>query len=308
MGWEQTNITGNVQRVFRARHKIDEPGLISHITQRAAGREPLFLGDDDYLTMLGLLKESAEKFDLTYYALAMLYNHIHLLIEPNRKNLAQAMRSIFSRYAAKFNRKYERRGHLFGGPYRQSICLDDTYLLTASVYIHLNPVRAGIIDDANAYRWSSSSLYCREEPLESFINPRPILQLVHDNEPVARKQYRQLLQKAYGNEPDNVLEQEGAIDKFCLRLAEIFPRLFSRLGKNPTKIISQPESLLELTRLDRELKKIDFSRSRTLESKKAKKFIVDQLLARGFKKTEIARKLGISRVSVYNIFNSSPEE
>jgi len=309
MDLEKLQLKGNSQRVFRARYKIEEPGFISHITQRAAGREPLFLGDDDYLTMLGLLKESAEKFNLRYYALCLMPNHTHMLLEPKHRNLAEAMRSIFSRYAAKFNRKYERRGHLFGGPYRQSICLDDTYLLTASIYIHLNPVRAGLTNNANTYRWSSSSLYCRDRPVESFIDPEPVLKLIHDDVYMARSNYREILQKAHGTEPDNALEQEGAIEKFCVRLAEIFPRLFGRLGsKKPRNVTENGPSILELTRLEHELQQVDFSRSRSMESKKAKKYIVEQLLARGFKKTDIARRLGISRITVYNILNSSPEE
>ncbi|TVQ95444.1 MAG: hypothetical protein EA399_17860, partial [Desulfovibrionales bacterium] len=221
-------VTGNVQRIFRARYKLNEPGLISHITQRAAGREPLFLEDGDFLTMLGLLKESAEKFSLTYYALCLMRNHVHLLVMPRERNLAEAMRSIFSRYAAKFNRRYERRGHLFGGPYRQSICLDTTYLLAASAYIHLNPVRAGLVEDANAYRWSSSSLYCRKPSDESFVDPQPVLRLVHDDESIARKMYGQLLQRAKNAEPENALECEGAVEKFCVRLADHFPGLFKR--------------------------------------------------------------------------------
>jgi len=236
-------------------------------------------------------------------------NHIHLLLEPTRKNLAEAMRSIFSRYAAKFNLMYERRGHLFGGPYRQSICLDDTYLLTASIYIHLNPVRAGLTNDANTYRWSSSSLYCQDKSVESFIDPEPVLKLLHDDEQRARRNYREILQKAHDTEPDNALEQEGAIERFCVRLAEMFPRLFKRLGsKRSGHVKENAPSMLELTRLEYELQQVDFSRSRSLESKRAKKYIVEQLLARGYKKTDIARRLGISRITVYNILNSSPEE
>ncbi len=309
MDLEKLRLKGDSQRVFRARYKIEEPGFISHITQRAAGKEPLFVVDSDYLTMLGLLKESAEKFDLRYYSLCLMPNHIHLLLEPTRKNLAEAMRSIFSRYAAKFNLMYERRGHLFGGPYRQSICLDDTYLLTASIYIHLNPVRAGLTDNANAYKWSSSSLYCRDKPMESFIDPKPVLNLIHDEEHIARRQYREILHKAHGTEPDNALEQEGAIEKFCIRLAEIFPGLFGRLVSKKTRNVKEDSpAMLELTRLEHELQQVDFSRTRSMESKRAKKYIVEQLLARGFKKTDIARRLGISRTSVYNILNSSPGE
>ncbi len=298
-------ITGNVQRVFRARYKVNDPGLISHITQRAAGKEPLFVEDSDYMSMLGLLKESAEKFNLTYYALCLMPNHIHILIEPQEKNLAEAMRSIFSRYAAKFNLKYQRRGHLFGGPYRQSVCLDSTYLLTASVYIHLNPVRAGLSDTASDYQWTSCSLYCQEDSKESFVDPRPILRLVHADEGTARKKYRQILQQAQGTESQNALEQEGAIEKFCLRLYEMFPSLFRKLGKKAGKARKNSSAILELTELERRLQEMSFAKSRSPESKKAKKYIVEQLLARGFKKTEIAARLGISRTSVYNILNTT---
>ncbi len=298
-----TGMTGNVQRIFRARHKLHEPGLISHITQRAAGREPLFLEDGDFLTMLGLLKESAEKFSLSYYALCLMNNHVHLLVMPREKNLAEAMRSIFSRYAAKFNRRYERRGHLFGGPYRQSVCLDTTYLLAASAYIHLNPVRAGLVEDANAYRWSSSSLYCRKPSGESFIDPQPVLGLVHDNMHSARKIYGRLLQKARSAEPENALEHEGAVEKFCVRLADHFPGLFRSLVK---KAAARPEtpSLLELTELEKRLRDLDRSRARSAATRKEKKYIAQQLAARGFQKTEIAQRLGVSRRAIYYLLHS----
>ena len=90
--------------------------------------------------MLGLLKEISGKHALTVLSFCLMPNHVHLLLKTGEKNLDQAMRDLFSRYATWFNRKYERKGHLFGGPYRQAVCLDDAYLLAVSIYIHLNPV------------------------------------------------------------------------------------------------------------------------------------------------------------------------
>ena len=133
--------------------------MVSHITQRAAGKEPLFLENWDYLFMLGLLKEIANNYALRIYAFCLMQNHIHLLLSPEEENLYDAMRDLFSRYAMKFNRKYERKGHLFAGPYRQAVCLDESYLLAASLYIHLNPVRAGVVLEPQSYRWSSCRLY-----------------------------------------------------------------------------------------------------------------------------------------------------
>ena len=132
--------SGKISRFFRATKKIKTANLISHITQRAAGREPLFIEDNDYLFLLWLLKEVSEVHNIEFLAFCLMPNHIHLLLRPREQNLYDAMRDLFSRYATRFNKKYERKGHLFGGPYRQAICLEDAYLLAASLYIHKNPV------------------------------------------------------------------------------------------------------------------------------------------------------------------------
>lgn len=293
---------GKRQRVFRARQKFQEPGFISHITQRAAGKEPLFVEDRDYLTMLGLLKESSEKFDLNYFSFCLMPNHIHIMVEPQKKNLAKAMGSIFSRYASKFNRKYERKGHLFGGPYRQAICLDNSYLLAASVYIHLNPVRAGLCPSALEYRWTSSTLYSSKKVVKSFVDPSPVLKLVDEDYYVARVEYERLLQEGGSCEPENALEQEGVIEKFCNRLARKFPGLFSRLKSNVNAAKSGDKitPLVELNDLEQMIHDFNSRAVRNPETKQAKKFVIEQLLARGFKKCEVAHRLRISRGTVYN--------
>ena len=82
------------------------------VTQRAAGKEPLFLEDNDYLFMLAHLSEISQSFSLMMYAFCFMPNHVHLMFSPIEKNLYDAMRDLFSRYAMKFNQKYERKGHL----------------------------------------------------------------------------------------------------------------------------------------------------------------------------------------------------
>ena len=298
---------GGRQRVFRARFKLDAPGYYSHITQRAAGKEPLFLENSDYLTLLGILKEATEKFDVRMHALCLMPNHVHLLLRPEEKNLAEAMRSIFSRYAMKFNRKYERRGHLFGGPYRQAVCLDSTYLLTASLYIHLNPVRAGMVQQPSSYRWSSCTLYTQTggEGSDSFIDPEPILTSIHPRSAEARKEYEKLLLRGRELQPDNALEQEGAIESFCSKLASVFPALFRRVaGKDKLGQPAVDFELLDVTRLEQRLEDIKHMRSQRPETMRARKYLVQQLLARGYKKTEIAERLGVSRQTIYDTLDT----
>ena len=107
---------GKIQRYFRATKKLNVPNLVLHITERAVGREPLFIEDDDYLGMLVFLKEVSERYALRMFAFCFMPNHLHLLFSPTAENLYDAMKFLFSRYAMSFNKKYERRGHLFAAP------------------------------------------------------------------------------------------------------------------------------------------------------------------------------------------------
>ena len=301
MDMHEVSALAGKQRVFRARQKICSAGYISHITQRAAGREPLFLEDGDYLTMLGLLKNTAEEHDVKFYALAFMPNHIHLLLEPRKDNLSQAMHSIFFRYARRFNHKYERRGHIFGGPYRQAVCLDNTYLLAASIYIHLNPVRAGLIKQAQEYRWSSCSLYTRFDPPSSFVDPGPVLTLLVQDQEQARNYYAKLLQGAGSQSPGNALEQEGVIEKLLNVLVRLFPGLLKKVARKDQAAQKSGQQLPELPELDDLLHKVLSGKPRSPETIKARRYLVEQLVARGYKKTEIAERLQLNRKTVYNI-------
>ena len=296
---------GRIKRFFRATRKLNAPDLVYHITQRAAGKEPLFLEDNDYLFMLGILKEISQNHSLRMYAFCLMPNHVHLLFSPQEDNLYDAMRDLFSRYAMRFNRKYERKGHLFGGPYRQAVCLDDSYLLAASVYMHLNPVKAGLVSAPQRYRWSSSRLYCKDDAPKSFIDPDFILHLLSEDQIEGRKRYRLLLKQGSELAAAHVLEQEDAIERFRSKLASIFPSIFRRVN-NKNHVIKSPDlDLLGMEELERKIKDMKEGRNfSTPESRKARKYLIEQLIARGYKRTEIAERLGLSRKTVYNILKS----
>jgi len=291
-----------VKRYFRATRKLRTPNLVSHITQRAAGKEALFLEDADYVFMLGLMKQISHQFSLKIYAFCLMQNHIHVLLSPREENLYDAMRNLFSRYGMKFNRKYERRGHLFGGPYRQAVCMDDRYLLAASLYIHLNPVKAGLAKSPETYRWSSCGLYCKDNASTSFVDPDFVLGLLSGGKLTPRAQYRLLLRKGSEVEAGHVLEQKDAIERFQSRIAARFPSLFRRVAKKKQIAITsgiEPPEMEELEKVIESLRKGNFQSKP--ESRKAKKYLIEQLIARGYKREEIAERLGISRKTIYNI-------
>ena len=294
---------GKQGRYFRATRKLKYPELVSHITQRAAGLEPLFVEDNDYLWMLGLLKDWTAKASLDLYAFCLMPNHIHLLMRPQKDNLYGAMRDLFSQYARYFNRKYERKGHLFGGPYRQSVVLNETYLLAASLYIHLNPVRAGLAKQPLRYRWSSSRLYLETTERKSFVNSGFILGMIAEDLQVARRTYRTLLQQAAGIETGEILEEEKAIQRLLDKLQASLPEGWKKVIRGPLNNL-MGRAGIDDEQLARALEALKRKGGiATAESRQARKYVIDQLIARGFKRYEIAEWLGVSTKTLYNYLN-----
>ena len=296
---------GKIKRIFRARRKITEPELVSHITQRAAGKEPLFMEESDYLFMLASLKEISKKRSLEVYAFCLMPSHIHILLSPMSDELPMAMKELFGPYALMFNRKYERKGHLFGGPYRQAVCLDDSYLLAASLYIHMNPVRAGILNDPRDYRWSSVRLYYDPNAPRSFVNPDFVLGLLSEDKIRQKEIYADLLEKSTEVESVDALEKVDAIGLFRKKLAERFPGIFS--GFREKKVFQKTGlEMLDEDEIAKLIKSMRNKKTRlTPEGRKARKFLIEQLISRGYKKYEIAEKLGVSRKTVYNILKTA---
>ncbi len=271
---------------------------MSHITQRAVGKDVLFVDRHDYLAMLGFLKEISKKYEVSIHAFCLLPNHIHLLVQPKRENLHLFFRDLCGRYSRRFNRRYERRGHLFGGPFRQSVILDEKYLLAASLYIHLNPVRAGLASDPRGYRYSSCRLYVTPSDRKSFVDPDLVLSLVAHREEDRLFRYRELLARGKSIEAGNVLEDESAIERFKRLLNSTFASILpkTRLSGKDAELVSSSELAEDNPE--------DFENLRGLrkpESMAAKKYLLEQLLSRGYTRTQIADTLGISRKTVYNL-------
>ena len=292
---------GKIKRYFRARRKLSFPGLISHITQRAAGKGVLFVEDSDYLYMLKLLKELKEDCDLTFLAFCLLRNHLHILIKQQQKNLLESMHDLFTRYGIYFNHKYNRIGHLFCGPFRQAACFDEYYLLAASIYIHMNPVRAGIVNHYSEYRWSSWQLYCQHRQPISFIDYNFILRMLNKDITHAKNRYISLLDKAGGYRVSEISEDKKAIGKFSIWLHKNFPGVFDN------KRVIQAEGILAEgytsdEALDEAIDRLKGKRRLTKPGDiEAREYAISQLRSRGFSSREIADYLDISCPTVYAV-------
>jgi hypothetical protein len=115
-------------------------------------------------------------------------NHYHLLIETLEPNLARAMRALNGDHAKRFNRAHRRVGHLFGRRYKAILVDRESYLLELSRYIHLNPVRAGLVERAGRYRWSSAQAYIGRRRPPAFLTVADVLG--HFGHSVHRAQHR----------------------------------------------------------------------------------------------------------------------
>lgn len=299
MDFDQLVLHGKVKRIFRAKRKITTPNIVSHITQRSAGKDPLFVEDSDYLYMLAQLKEIAGKRGLDVYSFCLMPTHIHLLASPRENELQEPMRDLFSRYAMRFNRKYMRKGHLFAGPYRQAVCLDDAYLLAASLYIHMNPVRAGLVDDPRNFRWSSIRVFHDLKARDSFLEPYFILRLLSSSEKTSKELYQELLMRSIELDVGDALEQVDAVARFRKALGRIFPAIFAKVGTR-----KHIPDRIGLSLLDEEEIENQLTAEVPPQSADARRFLIQQLIARGYKRQEIANKLNVSVKTVYNILHA----
>jgi REP element-mobilizing transposase RayT len=108
---------------------------------------------------LEYLQKYKEEFDFLLYAYVLMPTHVHLLIESRETPLSRFMHRLQFRYTQNYNLLHNTWGHLFQGRYKAILCEKDSYLIELSAYIHLNPVRSGMVAHPREYRWSSYASY-----------------------------------------------------------------------------------------------------------------------------------------------------
>src|SRR4030042_53272 len=140
--------------------RLDPPGALHHVMGRGIERTNIFRIDRDREDFLNRLAKQCMEGNLIVYAWCLLSNHFHLLVRTGRQSISRSMKKLLTGYVVNFNLRHKRTGHLFQNRYKSIICEDDPYLLELTRYIHLNPVRAGIVGDLEElsnYRWAGHS-------------------------------------------------------------------------------------------------------------------------------------------------------
>lgn len=141
----------------RAARVRSESGFY-HVIARGSGGQDLFEGVHDYQAFLDLLGRACEKNGVSAIAYCLMTNHVHLLLKDEDGRLSQAMQSVVTGYAQRYNSRAGHIGHVFQQRFKSQPIEDEGYLLRAVRYIHNNPEKAGICP-AKEYRWSSYHEY-----------------------------------------------------------------------------------------------------------------------------------------------------
>ena len=146
--------------------RVEYPGAIYHVMNRGDRREPIFLDDADRVRFVQTLGEACVKTDWQLHAWCLMENHFHLVLETPTANLVAGMKWFLTTYTSRFNRRHKLFGHLFSGRYK-ALIVDGSgngYLKTVCDYVHLNPVRAGLLtpdQPLSDYQWSSFPEYLK---------------------------------------------------------------------------------------------------------------------------------------------------
>ena len=141
--------------------RINLPGVIYHVISRGIERRKIFLDEADREEFLRRLEEGLEKTSCRCIAWSLMPNHFHLLIRTAERALTDLMRKLLSGYAIYFNRRRHRHGYLYQNRYKSILCQEEVYLLEMVRYIHLNPLRAGIVSDLKSlerHPWTGHSV------------------------------------------------------------------------------------------------------------------------------------------------------
>ena len=130
--------------------RIDAPGALHHIIVRGIEKRKIFKDDKDRYQFIKRLGDILSEAETPIYAWALIPNHVHLLLKTGLTPIATIMRRLLTGYAVYFNRRHRRYGHLFQNRYKSILCQEEPYFLELVRYIHLNPLRAKLVEDIRA--------------------------------------------------------------------------------------------------------------------------------------------------------------
>jgi len=177
--------------------RIDAPGALHHITARGIERSKIFVDITDKYNFLERLGGILTDTETRCYAWALIPNHFHLLLRTGNIPIATVMRRLLTGHALWHNRRHQRHGHLFQNRYKSILCQEDKYFLELVRYIHLNPLRAKLVQNMQSldhYSYGGHSVLMGRRN-NDWQDTDSVLRLFGEKRPAARRHYRVFMEK-----------------------------------------------------------------------------------------------------------------
>jgi putative transposase len=267
--------------------RIEFPGAVYHVTSRVNAKQAIFIDDEDRGRFLDVLTMVVERFNWLCHAYCLMENHYHLLIETPHGNLSKGMRELNGVYTQGVNQRYRRVGHLFQGRYKAIIVEKDNHLMSLCRYVVLNPLRIGLIERPEQWRWSSYRSTIGLMKRISFLTTDWILSQFDRRKRVAMGKYRRFVMEGIDKEsPWETLKGQifYGTDEFIKQLSGL---------------LDKKENTKEVPRIQRYaarpiLKELFKGKNRKVEDKT----IYAAYVRYGYTMTEIAEHLGFHYATI----------
>lgn len=172
--------------------RVHVTGGLYHVILRGNDRKDIFHDDRARFGFLDLLSEGTARFGYRVHAFCLMSNHVHLAIQAGEERLAKAMQNVGFRHALRTNWKTGSSGHLFQGRFQAILVGDVAYVMALLRYIHLNPVKAGLVKDPADWRWSSHRAYLGDASWK-FLTTSWVLEMLSEEPVAARGRYLELV-------------------------------------------------------------------------------------------------------------------
>ena len=181
--------------------RLEFPGAVWHVTNRGVEQRSIYGDDLDRIHFLQLVENVIDEYRWQLRAYTLMTNHYHLFFRTPDTNLSHGMKDLDGDYASYFNARYRRTGHLFQGRFGGQLVDSETYLLSLTRYIVLNPVRAGMVETPGEWRWSSYRATAGLAAAPHWIDHGPILDAFNaDDWNNAMHEYRDFVAAGIGRD------------------------------------------------------------------------------------------------------------
>jgi putative transposase len=220
--------------------RIVVKGSPHHVTQRGINKQKIFLDVEDYCAYSKLFEKNREKYDLDVITYCLMPNHVHFSLIPKEEDsLAKLFRSCHMLHSQHFNRKYERKGHLWQCRF-YSCPMDERHSYLAARYIENNPVRSDLVKDPEEWEWSSARVHLLGDYDRSIIKMADARKIigVQDwreclNMNISKEEIKRLEESTYSGKP-------VGNEEFIENLARVFGEKVRKLSPGRPKIGLRP--------------------------------------------------------------------